>query len=59
MTNENPGNSQIGEVEETNLIRRLKAKMLLMEPVLTDTALYHLFLFFNVWIRIRATTGAV
>lgn len=59
MINENIGNSKMEEIKETNLTSGSKTKMLLMEPILTDTALYHLFLFFPLWIRVRATTRAV
>ena len=33
--------------------------MVLMEPVLTDTALNHLSLVFPIWVRIWSVTGTV
>jgi hypothetical protein len=43
----------------TNLIRRLETKMLFVKPVLAQTTLYHLYLFFSIRIWIRAATSAI
>lgn len=47
------------KAQATNLIRRFKTKMLLVKPVLTYTALYHLYLLVNIRIRIGPTACAV
>jgi len=47
------------KAQAANLIRGLKTEMLFVKPVLTNTALYHLYLFFNNRIRIGPTTRAV
>lgn len=49
----------IVKAQASNLARRLQTKMLLMKPVLTYTALYHLYLFFYIRIRIGATACAI
>jgi len=41
------------------LINRIETKMILMKPVLADAALYHFYLLFCLWIRIRAAACAV
>ena len=41
------------------LINRIETKMILMKPVLADAALYHFYLLFCLWVRIRAATCAV
>ena len=42
-----------------DLIGRAETDMLLVKPVLTHTALYHLYLFLEIWIWIGAIAGAV
>lgn len=41
------------------LFGRVKTNMILMKPILTNTALYHLNLLLGFWIRIRPTARAI
>lgn len=52
-------NSTCNVIKDTDLVSRIKDKMLFMKPVFTYAALNHLYLLFNIRVRVRPTTRTV